>query len=281
MAALLSELRTKYNIFSKTQKEIADFILSSPDNAVLLSITELAKSCSTSETTVMRLLKKLDYDSYQVFRINLAKELTDDPRDSVSEELTDEDTVSTIKDKIIRHNVTSIQDLSHALSDETLEQALQMIENADRVLFFGVGASGAIAMDALHKFGNIGVNVCSYPDPHLMDIICSHTSPDDLLIAVSHTGESREVLTVAEIARGTGAKVIGLTSFGNSSLAELADLSILSSTNDKKYHSEAMASRILQLTIIDILYISLYMRNEDKRYEELKKSRHAVSLNKS
>lgn len=70
MASLLSDIRTKYNLLSKTQKTIADYILDNPDGTILLSITELANNCSTSETTVMRFLKKLDYDSYQIFRVN-------------------------------------------------------------------------------------------------------------------------------------------------------------------------------------------------------------------
>lgn len=40
MASLLSDIRTKYNLLSKTQKTIADYILDNPDATILLSITE-------------------------------------------------------------------------------------------------------------------------------------------------------------------------------------------------------------------------------------------------
>ncbi len=114
-----------------------------------------------------------------------------------------------------------------------------------------------------------------------MNIICAHSTPDDLFIAVSHTGESQEVLNAVSIARKNGSKIISLTSYANSSLAKMSDLYLLSSTNDKKYHSEAMASRIVQLTIIDILYIATFMQNEDVYFEEMNKSRIAVALNKT
>lgn len=42
-----------------------------------------------------------------------------------------------------------------------------------------------------------------------------------------------------------------------------------------------MASRIVQLTIIDILYIATFMQNEDVYFEEMNKSRIAVALNKT
>lgn len=42
-----------------------------------------------------------------------------------------------------------------------------------------------------------------------------------------------------------------------------------------------MASRIVQLTIIDILYLSAFMRNEVVFYDALSASRDAVGLNKT
>ncbi|AFA46916.1 MurR/RpiR family transcriptional regulator [Acetobacterium woodii] len=281
MTSLLTEIRTKYNLFSSTQKVIANYILDHPDTVSLLSITELAKKCHTSETTVMRLLKKLNYSSYQIFRINLAKEFSETPSESIIEEILSDDNINTIKKKVIGHTITAINDLEHSLKDEAIETALNILLAAKRVLFFGVGASASISMDAMHKFGKIGLNVCSYPDPHFMNIIASHASADDVLFAVSHTGESLEVLNTVAIAQKNKAKIIALSSFENSTLAQQADIFLSSSTNDKKYHSEAMASRIVQLTIIDILYLSAFMRNESVFFAALSDSRDAVGLNKT
>lgn len=281
MASLLTSLRTKYNTFSKTQKNIADYILANPENTTLMSITDLARQCGTSEPTVMRLLKKLDYNSYQVFRINLAKELSENPTESINEELSQSDDLSTIKQKVIGHTITAIRDIEMSLTDEVLAKAINLLTGAKKILIFGVGASAAISEDAFHKFGNIGMNVFSYPDPHLMNIIASHTKKGDLFIGISHTGESLEVLKAGSIAKDAGAKILGLTSYSNSSLANLSDLYLLSATNEKKYHSEAMASRIVQLALIDILYVAIFMENEGHYYDELTQSRIAVSLNKT
>jgi RpiR family carbohydrate utilization transcriptional regulator len=281
MNAILTTVRTKYNTLSKTQKVIADFILQNASRIPLLSITEVARACDTSETTVMRFLKKLDYNSYQVFRVNIAQETTDDPSTSINDELSRRDTLETIKHKIISHTQTAIHDIDVLLPEKILTRAVEAIRSAGRLLIYGVGASGAIALDAYHKFGGIGLDVCTYPDPHLMNITCSHAAPDDLMLAISHTGESNEVLHAVRIARERGVTVIGLTSFANSTLAKLADLYLLSSTNDKKYHSEAMASRIVQLTIVDILYTATFMQDPARYYQALNASRVAVSHNKT
>lgn len=281
MASLLSELRTKYNTLSKTQKIIADTILKEPEEAVLLSISDLAAVCDTSETTVMRLIRKLDYDSYQVFRINLAKDLTDDPRQTLTEDISESDTIAAVRDKIIAHNKTALDDLSRTLEEDALTRAVNAFENATRVTFYGVGASAAIAEDMMHKFGNIGMNVMYFPDSHMMNILCSHMKSDELFIGISHSGESVEVINAASIAKKHGACVIAMTSYAGSSLAKLADFSLLSPTNAKRYHSEAMSSRQLMLTIVDIVYTALFLKDEQRMYEELNTSRMAVSLNKT
>lgn len=281
MAAVLTNIRTKYNTLSKTQKVIANFILKNKERIPLLSITEVAKSCETSETTVMRFLKKLDYSSYQVFRVDLAKELTVHPSTAINEELSENDDLDTIKQKIIAHTQTAIADINSLLPEKILARAIDIIRNARHFLVYGVGASGAIAMDAYHKFSNIGLDVLSYPDPHLMNITCSHATDQDVMLAISHTGESDEVNHAVRIAKQNGVKIIGLTSFSNSTLAQASDLYLLSSTNEDKYHSEAMAARIVQLTIIDILYTATYMQDEKKYFTALNDARKAVAFNKT
>lgn len=281
MDEILTNIRTKYNTLSKTQKVIADFILKNATRIPMFSITELAKACNTSETTVMRFLKKLNYNSYQVFRVKIAQATTEEPSTSINDDLNPHDDPETIKQKIIGHTLSAINDINVLLPSSILERAITMIRSAKRIMIYGVGASGAIALDAYHKFSSIGLDVRSYPDPHLMNTTCTQANSNDLMLAISHTGESLEVNHAVQIAKENGAKIIGLTSFSNSTLAKLSDLYLLSSTNDNKYRSEAMASRIVQLTIVDILYTATFMQDEKHYYKALNASRIAVSKNKT
>jgi RpiR family carbohydrate utilization transcriptional regulator len=278
---ILTNIRTKYNTLSKTQKVIADFILKNANRIPMFSITELAKACNTSETTVMRFLKKLNYNSYQIFRVKMAQATTKEPSASINDDLDPNDDPETIKQKIIGHTLSAINDINTLLPSSILENAVHMIRSAERILIYGVGASAAIAMDAYHKFSGIGLDVRFFPDPHLMNITCTQSTPNDLMLAISHTGESIEVNHVVQTSKENGVKILSLTSFSNSTLAHLSDLYLLSSTNDSKYHSEAMASRIVQLTIVDILYTATFMQDEKRYYKALNASRVAVSKNKT
>ena len=281
MNSLLAELQTRYTTLSKTQKIIADTILQSPDEAVLLSISELAARCHTSETTVMRLIHKLDYDSYQVFRVNLAKDLTSDPGDTFAEELSEEDDSESIRDKVIAHNMASIYGLKETLDGKTIDYLLELLQTARIVYIYGIGASAAVAIDAMHQFAGIGIHAIYTPDPHLMNTLCVQAEPEDLFIAVSHSGESREVLSAVSVAKKRGAKIISMTSYPGSSLGCLGDIILNSATDSKKYCSESKASRLLQLTTIDILQTALFISSKEEMYEKLNESREAVSQNKT
>ncbi len=79
---------------------------------------------------------------------------------------------------------------------------------------------------------------------------------------ISHTGQSKETIHIAETVRKTGAKTIVITSQANSSLAKLGDVVFISISEETEFRSEALASRISQLSILDSLYVILMFYNE-------------------
>jgi DNA-binding MurR/RpiR family transcriptional regulator len=273
-------IRTKYNLLSPIQKNIADFILNNRNEVILLSISDLAGKCNTSETTIMRFLRKIGFSSYQVFRVRTAQDISADSTQAIYEEIKPDDSTSDVKDKVIFSTINSIKDISNMVDDESIDKVIDLIFGARRILFFGVGASGIIAKDAFHKFSRIGLNVFNCDDSHIMNIVCAHTVPSDLLFIVSHSGESIEDLDCIDIAKENGAKVVALTSYIHSTITEVADAVLLSSTNETKYRSDAMVSRIVQLVIIDILYVKLILKMGPSSIKRVNRSRLAVARRK-
>lgn len=278
---LISEIKSKLNIFSPTQRNIAKYILSHTDKVVLLSISDLAMECSTSETTVMRFLKKLGYSSFQVFKVEMAQQISVKSPQAVYEDIKLDDDVSKVKQKIIYSVNNSINELNNLLNNETLNEVVNTLSNANKILFFGIGGSSLIAQDAFHKFLRLGLNVLYDTSPHLMNVHCTYTSKKDVLLLVSHSGESREVLECANLARKNNAKIIALTSYKTSSLTKLVDFTLLSSSNESKYHTDAMVSRIIQLVIIDTIYVALVLKMGNKSIDNINKSRMAVAKSKT
>ena len=99
-------------------------------------------------------------------------------------------------------------------------------------------------------------------------------------MAFSHSGESSEVIEAVRIAKENKAKTVVFTGYHNSTLAELADILLLSSTNETMYRSQSMVSRLIQLVIIDMLYVALVLNKGEEAIENVNRSRLAVAQKK-
>lgn len=275
--SLVTAMRTKYHTLSSVQKKIADYVSAHASEVILLSITELAAKCHTSETTVMRFLRKLDYDSYQLFRVKVAQEIPHEHMESVYGEITEEDSVQTLMDKVIAATTHSIKDLQQLVAAEDIKKAVILMKAARQILFFGVGSSSFIAFDAYHKFLRLGLRVTASGDSHIMAMMASLATDKDLVFAVSHSGESRDILECVKLARRNNAKVISFTSYRNSSITKYSDVVLFSSANETKYRSDALVSRILQLVIIDMLYVAMVLEIGAGAMGSINRSRLAVA----
>jgi DNA-binding MurR/RpiR family transcriptional regulator len=277
---VLTAIRTRYGEFSKAHKRIADVILSDYKEVITMSISDIARKAETSETTIMRFLKEIGFDSYQLFKVSLAQEIVEQPSNALYEDIEEGDSINQIKQKIIHSTTIAIEDIDKLNDEETIRHVVDSFERANKIFFFGVGASGAIALDAFHKFLRLGLNVGYSSDSHLMSIMCSHAGENDLIFAVSHSGESREIIDAITLAKDKGAKIISMTSYQNSTLAKLSDITLLSSTRETKYRPDAMTSRIVQCAIIDIVYVVFALRMGPKAIEKVNISRLAVAKKK-
>ena len=72
------------------------------------------------------------------------------------------------------------------------------------------------------------------------------------------------------------AKVIAITRYGRSPLQKLADVVLHTLSPETAYRSEAMASRMAQLALIDTLMVALYLRRQPGSSDLLGRARRAL-----
>ena len=280
---VFTEIRVKYNTLSKNQKIIANYILDNKDKCVRMTLRELGNECRLSETTIIRFINKLDYTSYQAFRLDMAQDVMKNSAaiQGVGEEqheIKAGDSPEEIKNKVISIAASAITDINKLVDGQKLAKITELIEKSNKIMFFGAGGSGVIATDEYHKFLRCGLDVINESNTHIALIHAALLSENDLLILISHEGESKEVIECAKLAKRSGATVLGITSYMNSDLAKMADLCIFSSTNDSPYYTDDMVSRIVQLVIMDMVVITLSTRIDDvNRKRAIEKSEYAVS----
>lgn len=277
----LSAIRSKYNTLSASQKSVADYVLENPEKVMVGTLSEVASDIGVSETTVIRFLHKLGFDSYQVFRVNIAQEISPDPTLDIYEEVTESDSPADVIQKVVGSTSQSILDSLGIISAEQLDRIVRSIRGARKIFLIGMGSSAVQAYDLNHKLLKLGLNSSYSHDPHLINIQAQTLDENDAMVIFSHSGESREILDGARYAKAGGCFIAGVTSYTQSTLASLADAVLFSSSKETSYRSDALTSRIIQLMIVDMIYIDLALSIGKPANETINKSRIAVAANKT
>lgn len=76
---LLERLESK-EVFTNSERQIADYILKNPTKIQNLTATELGSNSYTNKATVLRLCQKLDLSGYSDLRMTLTKEISEKDR---------------------------------------------------------------------------------------------------------------------------------------------------------------------------------------------------------
>ncbi|AIQ12012.1 MurR/RpiR family transcriptional regulator [Paenibacillus durus] len=273
----LVRLREMLETLNPSEGKIASYILQHPDEIIHLSVAELAQKSGSSQAAIVRLCKSIGFKGYQELKIKVAGDLqTRDPVVAGYQEIRPNDTVTAIMQNVSNNNIQSIRDTLTILDPSMVELAVEALDRAKRIYFFGVGASNLIAMDAQQKFLRINKTSFSFADPHVQLTSAITADADDTAVCISYSGETKEVIRAAALFKEQGGTVISIAKYGNSTLSRRADIPLCTSSTENEIRSGAMASRITQLNLIDILYLAVASRNYEKSVVYLEKSRQSI-----
>ena len=273
--AALIKIRGAYSTFRKSERRIADVVLKNPEEVINLSITELAQRSERSESTVVRFCKVLGYKGYYELKISLARELIVSPQ-QIYEEINLDDDLTTIKNKVFQANILALQDTIRILDDRELRRAGEAIARARMVVFYGMAASAAVALDSVHKFLRINIQSVSYSDTHMQAISAALLGKGDVAIGISHSGSSKDVVDALRIARQRGATTICLTYHTKSPITKVADIKLYTAARETALRSDAMTSRIAQLSILDVLYVSVALGRHEASLDSIERTKEAL-----
>ena len=272
--AFYSRIQEKLESLSKMERKTAECMAENQDKLIYSSITELAELAGTSEATVTRVCTKLGYSGFQALKVSVARELVSQ-QEKIHEDLKADSPPEMIIDKIFSSAIHTLTMTRKALDGKAVAGSIDALCRARRIVVIGNGNSGAIALDAQHKFLRIGLNVSAYTDDHMQMIAVVSMTKDDVLIAISHSGSSRDVAEAMQVAKENGATVISITNNGISPVSKLADIRLYTYSQETKYRTYAISSRMAELTIIDTLYTGVSLRLGDKaiqNFEALEKA---------
>jgi DNA-binding MurR/RpiR family transcriptional regulator len=269
-------IRSLFDSLCHAQQKVAQFVLENPQEVLSVSISALAQRARVSEATVLRFVRAVGYEGYGRFRIALAEDTATqsirEGLEKIHEDVTVDDDFEAIFRKVLYSNVDSLSTTMNRVDGKAIEKAAQLIYHASTLFLVAVGNSQPIAMDALHRFLKLGKKTVFFSDPVAAAMFARLLGPNDTVIAISFSGLSVDVIEILKIAKESSAKIIAITSHDHTPLTDLADVKIFSYSKETRFRTEAMESRIVQLSIIDALFVSTAMINPQKALREIQKT---------
>ncbi len=278
---ILLKLREIKDSLTPVEKMIADYVLENTAEVPRQSIKALATKSKTSDASVLRFCKTLGYSGYRDFIVSISASLGSMDEDQADQytDIQPGDDLQTIINNISLNNCRSIEDTLRVINREEIGRAVELLRKSQRIDFYGVAASGLVCMDAQQKFMRINKMCHAFTDGHSQLTAATLLKNTDVAVMISNSGNTTEILEALEVAKSSGAKVIAITRYNRSPLAEKADIVLFISTPEITIRSGAMGSRIAMLNVIDILFAGVASA-EYKNVKKYLKKTHDILLSK-
>ncbi|MBN3755346.1 bifunctional transcriptional regulator/glucokinase [Paraburkholderia sp. Tr-20389] len=257
-SAVFERIRQMRDALTPAERRVADLALNHPRSIINDPIVDIARKADVSQPTVIRFCRSLGCQGLSDFKLKLATGLTGTIPVSHSQVHLG-DTATDFGAKVLDNTVSAILQLREHLNFEHVESAIDLLNGARRIEFYGLGNSNIVAQDAHYKFFRFGIPTIAYGDLYMQAASAALLGKGDVIVAVSKSGRAPELLRVLEVAMQAGAKVIAITS-SNTPLAKRATVALETDHIEIRESQLSMISRILHLLMIDILAVGVAIR---------------------
>lgn len=260
------------NNLTETDQRLARYLLEHTTQVIRMNAKEFAAVCASSPAAVVRFSQKLGYKGFTDLKLDLAQESSQEEVDDFQTSIRDNDTMETIVRKAERIHLRNTSLTYQMLNVAVLSQAVEKICASRCIHLFGVGSSGLLALDFLHKASRIGIPATYHSDAHTNLATASLLGPEDIIIAISYSGETRETVLAAKAAKELGSQVIAITQANRNTLARLADYPLYIPSEEKEFRVGAMTSRTSGLLILDLLYLGIAKHDPERTTQNLRQT---------
>jgi RpiR family carbohydrate utilization transcriptional regulator len=271
---LLDNIREKLGELSKAERKVAEAILANPEQATRYSIASLAQVANVSEPTVNRFCRSFAISGYPELKIQLAQSLASGAA-YVSRAVEADDTPEAYTRKIFTTTIASLEAAYQGIDPQQISKAVDLLIQARQIYFFGLGASASVALDAQHKFFRFNLAVTAQSDVLMQRMLASVAHTGDVFVIISYTGRTRELVEIARLARDNGASVIGICA-AHSPLSKVCSVSLDIPDQEDTDIYMPMTSRLIQLTVLDVLATGVTLRRGPDFQPHLRKIKESL-----
>src|SRR5437868_4683065 len=259
--ALSSYIRARFDEFSRSQKDVAQYIVDHLDEAAFQTAEELARRASTSSSTVVRFSQALGFEGFP----ELQQAARDEYRRRPSGVSKTPETATplfsldhTEFEAALAADHVNVEDTAHKLSRSDVEGAIDAIVSAEKVLIAGTDQMAFFASYLRHLLMllDLRAEIVASPSQEALGGV-SRIDEQTLVIGLS-AGRPHPLITrTMKLARHRKARTLAITDATLSELARLARLRLYYSSNTPAF----VRSHTALLSLIQALSYGVYSRD--------------------
>jgi DNA-binding MurR/RpiR family transcriptional regulator len=259
--ALSAYIRARFDEFSRSQKDVAQYIVDHLDEAAFQTAEELARRANTSSSTVVRFSQALGFEGFPELQQAARDEYRRRPP-GLAETITAAAPLFSLDhtefEAALAADHVNVEDTAHKLSRSDVEAAIDAIVSAEKVLIAGTDQMAFFASYLRHLLMllDLRAEIVASPSQEALGRL-SRIDDQTLVIGLS-AGRPHPLITrTMKLARHRKAPTLAITDATLSEVARLARIRLYYSSNTPAF----VRSHTALLSLIQALAYGVYARD--------------------
>ena len=241
---------------TELEQEIARYFLQAETIQDDLSSQQVTQKLHISQAALTRFAKKCGFTGYREFVFQYQHQASKPDTHSHKH--------SPLTKRVLRSYTIMREQTQDLIDEEQLERVAQLIDDAERVYFFGTGSSGLIAREMKLRFMRLGVVCEALTDQDGFAWTTSIMDENCLVLGFSLSGTTQSVLDSLLDAMEMGAKTILFTSAPNKNSQAYTETVLVASHSQSSY-IQRISAQLPMLILIDLIYAYFLEINRESK----------------
>ena len=241
---------------TELEQEIARYFLQAETIQDDLSSQQVTQKLHISQAALTRFAKKCGFTGYREFVFQYQHQASKPDTHSHKH--------SPLTKRVLRSYSIMREQTQDLIDEEQLERVAHLIEDAERVYFFGTGSSGLVAREMKLRFMRLGVVCEALTDQDGFAWTTSIMDENCLVLGFSLSGTTQSVLDSLLDAKEMGAKTILFTSAPNKNSQAYTETVLVASHSQPSY-IQRISAQLPMLFLIDLVYAYFLEINRESK----------------
>ncbi len=268
---LSAEIRQRFDEFSRSQKDVGQYIVDHLDEAAFHTAEELARRANTSSSTVVRFAQALGFEGFPELQSSAqdeyrrARESSNGNGGGSAGPLFPID--QTEFEAALAADHANIEDTAHKVDREEVAAAVDLISRAQRIVLVGTDQMTFFASYLRHLLMLLDLRseVVASPSQEGLTRL-GRIDRDTLVIGFSAGRPHPLVLRAMKLARHRGARTVAIVDATLSEVAKLSDHALYYSSNSPTF----VRSHTALLGLVQALAYGVYALDESAYADRIK-----------